>query len=60
MKCPIVERGNLYSPSPEERWGIKWRDGVAIPQSKALTKNCSCLKNCRDKNGEESEGKEVQ
>jgi hypothetical protein len=32
------------SPSPVERWGIKWRDEVAIPQSKTLTQNCSCLK----------------
>jgi hypothetical protein len=28
----------------KERQGIKWRDGVAIPQSKPLTQNCSCLK----------------
>ena len=33
-----------------------WRDGVAIPESKPLTQNCLC----RNKNGEETEGKEVQ
>jgi hypothetical protein len=27
---------------------------------KILISNCSCLKNCRGKNGEEPEGKEVQ
>jgi hypothetical protein len=43
-KCPTVGRGNLQSPPPVERQGIKWRDGVAIPQSKILTQNCSCLK----------------
>jgi len=43
-KCSTVGRGNSQSPPPVERWGIKWRDGVAIPQSKILTQNCSCLK----------------
>jgi hypothetical protein len=27
----------------EERQGIKWGDGVAIPQSRALTQHCSYL-----------------
>ena len=35
MTCPTVERENLESPLPVETQGIKWRDGVAIPQSKA-------------------------
>jgi hypothetical protein len=33
MKCPKVVRGNLQHPSPVERQGIKWKDGIAIPQS---------------------------
>jgi hypothetical protein len=37
-------RGKLYNPPPVEGQGIKWRDEVAIPQSKILTQNCSCLK----------------
>jgi hypothetical protein len=40
--------------------GIKWRDGVAIPQSKTLTQICSCLKELQGQNGEEPEEKEVQ
>jgi hypothetical protein len=36
------------------------RDGVAIPQSKTLTHIVPVWKNCRDKNGEEPEEKEVQ
>jgi hypothetical protein len=27
-----------------ENQGIKWRDEVAIPQSKTLTQDCPCLK----------------
>jgi hypothetical protein len=38
-----VER-KLVESTSVERQGIKWRDGVAIPQSKTLTHNCSCLK----------------
>jgi hypothetical protein len=35
--------------------------GIGLPsQSKALTQNCSCLKELQDKNGEEPERKEVQ
>jgi hypothetical protein len=41
---PTVGSGNLLSPPPIERHDIKWRDGVAIPQSKTLTQNCSYLK----------------
>jgi hypothetical protein len=45
---------------PVKRQGIKWRDRVAIPQSKILTQNCSYLKVQQgQKNGEEPEGKEV-
>jgi hypothetical protein len=58
----------MYSPVVKEnkestgvRQGIKWRDGVAIPQSKTLTQNCSCLKELQgQKSGEETEGNEVQ
>ena len=32
-----------------ERQDIKWKDGVAIPQSKALTQNCFCLKELLEK-----------
>ena len=38
-----VER-ELIESTFSRRQGIKWRDGVAIPQSKTLTQNCSCLK----------------
>jgi hypothetical protein len=43
------------SPLPVERQDIKWKDGVAILESKPLTQNFSCLKelNSGDKNGEE-------
>jgi len=44
MKCPTVRRGNLESLPPVERQGIKWRDGVNIPQPETLTRNCFCLK----------------
>jgi hypothetical protein len=38
-------KGDLQSIPPVERQGIIWRDdGVAIPQSKTLSRNCSCLK----------------
>jgi hypothetical protein len=30
--------------STSSRKDIKWRDEVAIPHSKTLTQNCSCLK----------------
>ena len=60
MKCPAVGRGNLQSPPPEERQDIKWKDGVAIPQSKALTQNCFCLKELLEKNGEKPKEKEIQ
>ena len=43
-EMPNSGGGNLQSPSPGERQGIKWRDGVTTPQSKTLTQNCSCLK----------------
>ena len=36
-----------------ERW-------VAIPQSKALTQNCFCLKELLEKNGEKPKEKEIQ
>jgi hypothetical protein len=39
---------------------IKWRDGVAIAQSKNLTQKCFCIKELQGQNGEETEEKEVQ
>jgi len=44
----------LYSGEGElavEGNDIRWRDGVSIPQSKALTQNCSCLKDLQGQNG---------
>jgi hypothetical protein len=38
---------------------LKRRDDTN-PQSKFLTQKCSCVKNCRDKSGEETEEKVVQ
>jgi hypothetical protein len=38
------ERELAESTGAVERQGIKWREGVAIPQSKILIQNCSCLK----------------
>jgi hypothetical protein len=55
-----VERGNSNSPPPVDRQGLKQRSRVANPQSKFLTQNCFCLKDGRDKNREETEGKVVQ
>jgi hypothetical protein len=43
-----------------ERQDIKWKDGVAIPQSKALTQNCFCLKELLEKNGEKPKEKGIQ
>ena len=47
MKCPTVQGGNSQSPPPEERQGIKWRDGFTIPLSKIMNQNCSWLKELR-------------
>lgn len=44
MECPTLERENLRNLPPVQRQGTKWRDGVAILQSKPLTQICSCLK----------------
>ena len=44
MKYSTMVRGNLQSPPPLEKQGIKWKGGVVIPQSKTLTQNCSCIK----------------
>jgi hypothetical protein len=43
MKCSTVGRGILESPTPVERQDMMWKNGVAIPQSKSLAQNCSCL-----------------
>jgi hypothetical protein len=44
MKCPTVRRGNLKSPPPVNKQGLKRRDDVTNSQSKFLTQKCSCLK----------------
>jgi hypothetical protein len=46
----MMERGNYDGESlpPVKRQGIKLRDGVAIPQSKTPTQNCSCLKELQE------------
>jgi hypothetical protein len=38
------ERELVELSSSRKTGGIKWKDEVAIPQSKTLTQNCSCLK----------------
>jgi hypothetical protein len=43
-----------------EGQNTKWRDGLAIPQSKVWSRIVPVWRNCRDKNGEEHERKEVQ
>jgi hypothetical protein len=43
LRCPRVGRETLPSPPPVYRQGIKWRNRIAIPQSKTLTQNCPCL-----------------
>jgi hypothetical protein len=62
MKCPTVGRKNLYSPFPVERESINqvegWGHHPTIKNSD--TELSLAKKNCRDKNGEEPEGKEVQ
>lgn len=34
----------LVQPTSSRKTGIKWTNGVAIPQSKTLTQNFTCLK----------------
>jgi hypothetical protein len=59
MKCPTVGKENIESTSSrkmgyqEEEWGCH-------PTVKTLTQNGSCLKELMDKNGEETDRKEVQ
>ena len=50
----------MYIPLPVERRGIEWRDEIAITQSKILTQIVPVQKNCRNKNGKEPGGKEVE
>jgi hypothetical protein len=57
MKCPKVERGNSLSPSSVGRQGIKWRDGVAILQSKTYPELFLSKITAGTKNEEETEGK---
>jgi hypothetical protein len=40
--------------------GIKWKNGISIPQSNTLSQNSLCLIETKKKNGEKTEGKEVQ
>ena len=54
MKSPIVMSALV------ERQVIKCRNGFAIPQSKSLTQNCSCLKELQRQNGEKTEKKKKQ
>jgi hypothetical protein len=55
MKCPTVGKGKLWSSPPfqVDRQGCH-------PTVKSPDPKCSFVKNCRDKNGEENEGKAVQ
>lgn len=55
MKYPTVEKGNLCNPPPGERQGIKWRNGVVIPQSKTLTQNCPWPKELEGQKREKTE-----
>jgi hypothetical protein len=41
---PYSRERELVEPTSSRRQGIKWRDGVAIPQSKTLMQNCSFMK----------------
>ena len=49
----------LVEPSFSKKTGHQVKDGVAIPQIKTLTQNCSSLKEMQDKN-EATEEKKVQ
>ena len=55
VQCPTVERGNTWNPPPIEREGIKWREGLSIPQSKILTQNCFSLKKAAEKRMEKKQ-----
>ena len=52
--------GELVESTTSEGQDIKWRDGVAIPQSKALTQNCFCLKGLQGQTWRRDERKEIE
>jgi hypothetical protein len=60
MKCTTVGRGDLSSQPPLERQGIKWRDEAAIPQSKTLTQNHSCVKELQAQKWKRDKGNDIQ
>jgi hypothetical protein len=43
-EMPYSGERELLESISNSRQGIMWRDRVAIPLSKTLTQNCSCLK----------------
>ena len=43
-EMPNSEERELVESTSSTKKGLKWRNGVANPQSKLLTQNCSCLK----------------
>jgi hypothetical protein len=43
-EMPYIGERELIEPTSSRKTGYQVRDGVAIPQSKTLTHNCSCLK----------------
>jgi hypothetical protein len=47
---PYSEKRELEEPTSSRKNGHQVRDGVAIPQSKSLTHNCSCLKELQGQN----------
>jgi hypothetical protein len=54
-KKEMANSGKRELVPPAESQGIKWRDGLAMPQSKTLSHIYSWVKN-----GEETGGKEIQ
>jgi hypothetical protein len=43
-EIPYSREKELVEPIPSRKTGYQVRDGVAIPQAKPLTHNCSYLK----------------
>ena len=54
-EVPNSRERELVESPPVETQSITWKDGVAIPQSKTLTQNCSCLKELKGKRGKVTE-----
>jgi hypothetical protein len=44
MKMPYSREKELIEPTSNRKTGYQVRDGVAMPQSKPLNNNFSCLK----------------